>query len=45
MLLFGGNSALKQYRMGGLQELRHTEMMTPIGKFASFVMTTERITE
>src|SRR6202166_3311124 len=24
MLLIGGNSALKQYRMGGLQELRHT---------------------
>ena len=40
MLLIGGNSALKQYRMGGLQELRHTEMMTPISKFASLVMTT-----
>ena len=24
MLLIGGNSPLKQYRMGGLQELRHT---------------------
>ena len=32
MLLIGGNSPLKQYRMGGLQELRHTEMMTPISK-------------
>ncbi len=32
MLLIGGNSALKQYRMGGLQELRHTEMMTPISQ-------------
>src|SRR5215470_16635234 len=45
MLLIGGNSALKQYRMGGLQELRHTEMMTPISKFASLVMTTERVAE
>ena len=31
--------------MGGLQELRHTEMMTPISKFASLVMTTERVAE
>jgi acetolactate synthase I/II/III large subunit len=45
MLLIGGNSALKQYRMGGLQELRHTEMMTPISKFASMVMSTERVAE
>ena len=45
MLLIGGNSALKQYRMGGLQELRHTEMMTPISKFASMVMTTDRVAE
>ena len=45
MLLIGGNSPLKQYRMGGLQELRHTEMMTPISKFASLVMTTERVAE
>ena len=35
MLLIGGNSPLRQYKMGGLQELRHTEMMTPISKFAS----------
>src|SRR5690349_12576845 len=45
MLLIGGNSPLKQYRMGGLQELRHTELMTPISKFASLVMTTERTAE
>lgn len=45
MLLIGGNSPLKQYRMGGLQELRHTEMMTPISKFASPVMTTDRVAE
>ena len=45
MLLIGGNSPLKQYRMGGLQELRHTEMMTPISKFASLVMTTDRTAE
>lgn len=45
MLLIGGNSALKQYKMGGLQELRHTEMMTPVSKFASMVMTTDRVAE
>src|SRR5437868_9573480 len=45
MLLIGGNSPLKQYRMGGLQELRHTEMMTPISKFASLVMSTDRVAE
>src|SRR6478609_8936163 len=45
MLLIGGNSPLKQYRMGGLQALRHTEMMTPISKFASLVMTTDRTAE
>jgi acetolactate synthase-1/2/3 large subunit len=45
MLLIGGNSPLKQYRMGGLQELRHTEMMTPISKFATLVMTTDRVAE
>ena len=45
MLLIGGNSPLKQYRMGGLQELRHSEMMSPITKFASMVMTTDRVAE
>lgn len=45
MLLIGGNSPLKQYRMGGLQELRHSEMMNPITKFASMVMTTDRVGE
>ena len=45
MLLIGGNSPLKQYRMGGLQELRHTELMTPISKFATLVMTTDRVAE
>lgn len=45
MLLIGGNSPLKQYRMGGLQELRHSEMMSPISKFASMVMTTDRVAE
>jgi acetolactate synthase I/II/III large subunit len=45
MLLIGGNSPLKQYRMGGLQELRHSDMIGPISKFASLVMTTERVGE
>ncbi|MFZ5555427.1 MAG: thiamine pyrophosphate-binding protein [Pseudomonadota bacterium] len=45
MMLIGGNGALKQYKMGALQELRHTEMITPISKFASTVMTTDRLAE
>lgn len=45
MLLIGGNGPLKQYRMGALQELRHVDMMAPISKFASTVMTTERVGE
>ena len=45
MLLIGGNGPLKQYRMGSLQELRHVDMMAPISKFASTVMTTERVGE
>ena len=45
MLLIGGNSPLKQYRMGGLQELRHSEIIAPISKFASMVMTTDRVAE
>ncbi len=45
MLVIGGNGALKQYKMGALQELRHTDMMTPISKFASTIMTTERVAE
>ena len=45
MLLLGGGGPLKQYRMGALQDLPHVPMMTPITKFASTVMTTERCAE
>ncbi len=42
-LLIGGQSALSQHMMGGLQNLPHVDMMAPITKFASQVQTTERI--
>jgi acetolactate synthase-1/2/3 large subunit len=45
MLLIGGGGPLKQYKMGALQDLAHVPMMTPISKFASTVMTTERCGE
>ena len=45
MLLLGGGGPLKQYKMGALQDLAHVPMMTPISKFASSVVTTERSAE
>ncbi len=42
-LLIGGQSALSQHMMGGLQNLPHVDMMAPITKFATQVQTTERI--
>src|SRR3990172_8285377 len=42
-LSIGGQSALSQHMMGGLQNLPHVDMMKPICKFASQVQTTERI--
>jgi acetolactate synthase-1/2/3 large subunit len=42
-LLIGGQSALSQHMMGGLQNLPHVDMMAPISKFATQVQTTERI--
>jgi acetolactate synthase I/II/III large subunit len=43
MLLIGGQSALSQHMMGGLQNLAHVDIMRPITKFATSVPTTERI--
>jgi acetolactate synthase-1/2/3 large subunit len=43
MLLIGGQGALDQHRMGSLQDLPHVDLMKPITKFASSVLTTERI--
>src|ERR687889_778396 len=45
MLLIGGQGALDQHRMGSLQDLPHVDMMKPITKFASSVLTTERVAD
>src|SRR5258706_5306495 len=45
VLHIGGQSALVQWRIGGLQDLPHVDMMRLITKFASTVMSTERIAD
>lgn len=45
MLLIGGQTALAQHHMRGLQDLPHVEVMRPITKFASTVPTTERVAD
>ena len=45
VLHIGGQSALAQWKMGGLQDLPHVDMMRPITKFASTVMSTERVAD
>ena len=45
MLLIGGQGALNQHRMGSLQDLPHVDILRPITKFASSVMTTERVAD
>ncbi len=45
MLLIGGQGALSQHRMGSLQDLPHVDMMRPITKFASSVLSTERVAD
>ncbi len=45
MLLIGGQGALNQHRMGSLQDLPHVDIMQPITKFASSVVTTERVAD
>jgi acetolactate synthase I/II/III large subunit len=45
MLLIGGQGALNQHRMGSLQDLPHVDLMRPITKFASSVVTTERVAD
>src|ERR1700724_2270991 len=44
-LLIGGQGALSQHKMGSLQDLPHVEIMKPITKFASSVVTTERVAD
>jgi acetolactate synthase-1/2/3 large subunit len=45
VLHIGGQSALVQWKMGGLQDLPHVDIMRPITKFASTVMSTERVAD
>jgi len=45
VLHIGGQSALVQWKMGGLQDLPHVDLMRPITKFASTVMSTERVAD
>ena len=45
MLLIGGQGALDQHRMGSLQDLPHVDLMRPITKFSSSVLTTERVAD
>ena len=45
MLLIGGQAALSQHRMGGLQDLPHVDILRPITKFAASVPTTERVAD
>jgi acetolactate synthase I/II/III large subunit len=45
ILHIGGQSALNQWKMGGLQDLPHVDLMRPITKFASTVMSTERVAD
>src|SRR6267143_536245 len=45
MLLIGGQGALDQHRMGSLQDLPHVDMLRPITKFASSVLTTDRVAD
>ena len=45
VLHIGGQAALTQHRMGGLQDLPHVDIMRPITKFASSVQSTERVAD
>ncbi len=45
MLLVGGQAALSQHRMGGLQDLPHVDMLRPVTKFASTVPSTARVAD
>jgi len=45
MLLIGGQGALDQHRMGSLQDLPHVDILKPITKFASSVLTTDRVAD
>ena len=42
MLLIGGQGSTTQHKMGSLQDLPHVDILKPITKFASSVLSTER---
>src|SRR3954447_5290773 len=45
LLMIGGQGALSQHKMGSLQDLPHVDIMAPITKFSSNVVTTERVAD
>ena len=45
MLMIGGQGALRQHKMGSLQDLPHVDILQPITKFAATVPSTERIAD
>lgn len=45
VLHIGGQAALTQHKMGGLQDLPHVDMMAPITKFSSSARSTERVAD
>ena len=45
VLHIGGQAALTQHKMGGLQDLPHVDIMAPITKFSTSVRSTERIAD
>jgi acetolactate synthase-1/2/3 large subunit len=45
VLHIGGQSSLTQHKMGSLQDLPHVDILTPITKFASGVLSTERVAD
>ncbi len=45
VLHIGGQTSLSQWKMGGLQDLAHVDLMKPITKFASTVVSTERVAD
>src|SRR6204780_3992213 len=45
VLHIGGQGAMTQPKMGSLQNLPHVDIMKPITKFASTVMSTERVAD
>lgn len=44
-LLIGGQGSTTQHKMGSLQDLPHVDIMKPITKFASSVLSTERVAD